>query len=383
MSGIACGHALVFRGTGLDAVNAHPLHLRSLTGLRFFAALLVALLHTAQRFGGASGLTNVVGFGYTGVSFFFILSGFVLAWTHRADDTPGRFYWRRFARVWPLHALTTGVAIVAGLTVGPPLFWPALPFVLTLTQAWFPWEAINYAFNGPSWSLSCELVFYLLFPLLVGPLARVRRKLRGVVLIAGTLVIVGGSCAVAFPPAQLGNLLYTIPPFRLGEFAIGILLAHAIRGGWRPGFTLAHAVLASIALYTALMAASLVVFGNPEGLPRFIADLWMLPGYAAIVSAGAAGDLRGDQGAIRSAALVKLGQWSFALYLIHDPVLKAASPLLGDADVVMTVLGVAGALAVAVAASAALCEWFERPVERRLRGLLRGPVQRAAPINEG
>lgn len=81
-------------------------HLPSLTGLRFFAASMVVLLHAAQRFDPISGMTHVVGFGYIGVSFFFMLSGFILAWTAREVDSPMQFYWRRFARVWPLHALT-------------------------------------------------------------------------------------------------------------------------------------------------------------------------------------------------------------------------------------------------------------------------------------
>jgi peptidoglycan/LPS O-acetylase OafA/YrhL len=344
--------------------------LRSLTGLRFVAALFVVLLHGGQRFQDASWATSVAGFGYTGVSFFFMLSGFVLAWTHRPDDTPRRFYWRRFARVWPLHALTTGAAILVGLAAGLPLYWPALPAVLTLTQSWFPGPDIKYAFNGPSWSLACEMFFYLLFPVIVGPLSRLRRPLRAAAWIGVGLVVVGGACAAVFPTRELGNLLYTMPPYRLGEFGIGILLAAAIRRGWRPRARLRVAALVTVLLYTALMVGALAVLGTPERLPYFVADLWMLPGYAAVIAAAASGDLRGDGGFIRSGVMVKLGQWSFALYLVHELVLKLMAPLAASSGTAVSTAMLAGAVVVSVGVSAALYEWFERPVETRLRGLL-------------
>lgn len=352
----------------MDRAIKRPAHLRSLTGMRFMAAMLVVLLHSAQRFEGASGLTSVVGFGYTGVSFFFILSGFVLAWTQRSDDTPGRFYWRRFARIWPLHALTTLLAIIVGLLVGLPVIWQALPSVLTLTQAWIP--EFKYAFNGPSWSLSCELFFYLLFPVMIRPLSKAIRPIRSIFMVMIGMVVVGGACAVIFPVSQLGNLLYTLPLYRIGEFAIGVLLALAIQRGWRPRFTLLHATVGTVLMYAAIMGATLVVLGDPERLPYFVADLWMLPGFVAIIAAGAAGDLRGDAGFVRSDLVVRLGQWSFALYLVHEIVLKAAAPIVGDAPPAIAYTAVAIVVVISVAASGILYEWFERPIEKKLRGLL-------------
>lgn len=104
--------------------------LDSLTGLRYFAALAVVLLHTvANRYVDAP-LVDIpllgrpVEVGYLAVAFFFTLSGFVLAWNARSADTKRAFYQRRFARVYPMHLLTALVAGTAillaggGLTVG-------------------------------------------------------------------------------------------------------------------------------------------------------------------------------------------------------------------------------------------------------------------------
>ena len=87
--------------------------LDSLTGLRFFAAWLV-LQHHFTNFGMIPGLARFTGFGTTGVTFFFVLSGFVLTWSFVPSDTPGRFYWRR---VRPHLAAARGdhVACTAGL----------------------------------------------------------------------------------------------------------------------------------------------------------------------------------------------------------------------------------------------------------------------------
>lgn len=97
---------------GAPAVTQLP----SLTGLRWLAALAVFgfHVHVVRYFGtgtDAHVVRLVVGSGSTGVSFFFILSGFVLMWAFTPTASPARFWWRRFCRVYPLHAVTALVAL--------------------------------------------------------------------------------------------------------------------------------------------------------------------------------------------------------------------------------------------------------------------------------
>jgi peptidoglycan/LPS O-acetylase OafA/YrhL len=110
----------------------------------------------------------IAGVGRFGVDFFFVLSGFVLTWSYRPGRSRGRFYWLRFARVWPLHLVTFLLAIA--LIGGGPWF-SALLNVLLL-QSWAPFSEVYGAFNTPSWTLSVEAFFYLLFPFMIRPLAR-------------------------------------------------------------------------------------------------------------------------------------------------------------------------------------------------------------------
>ncbi|MGZ6791878.1 MAG: acyltransferase family protein, partial [Mycobacteriales bacterium] len=112
--------------------------LDALTGLRALAAGLVFFHHTFSpsivpgslvRLPGTGWLRSLADTGVTGVTFFFVLSGFVLAWSWDDTRTTAGFYARRFARVWPLHAV---VLVLATVAVLPLLGRPGAPVAGTL-----------------------------------------------------------------------------------------------------------------------------------------------------------------------------------------------------------------------------------------------------------
>src|SRR3954447_9661773 len=141
--------------------------LQSLTALRFFAALSVVLTHTGWIATADRSVKDVLDLGYVGVSFFFVLSGFVLTWSMSPTRTRRRFYFLRFARIWPLHAVTTAYV---GLFIAEKFWIPSgtgIAAVVTATQAFSTHNHTCYGLNGVSWSLSCEAFFYLLFPFVV------------------------------------------------------------------------------------------------------------------------------------------------------------------------------------------------------------------------
>lgn len=113
-----------------DAVDARRLD--SLTALRWFAALAVFGRHSVRPVGF---LQHLIPQGATAVSFFFVLSGFVLAWSWRDGDTARGFYRRRAARVYPAYVVAVVLGLVVAAVVRP---WPtdAWPAVLALVQAW-------------------------------------------------------------------------------------------------------------------------------------------------------------------------------------------------------------------------------------------------------
>ncbi|MBT2549596.1 acyltransferase family protein [Arthrobacter sp. ISL-65] len=75
--------------------------------------------------------------GQAGVTFFFLLSGFVLAWSMNPSTSKRQFYWRRFARIWPLHALTALAAVVLSLSAQGDQSVPRLLASLLLVQGRF------------------------------------------------------------------------------------------------------------------------------------------------------------------------------------------------------------------------------------------------------
>ena len=112
--------------------------------------------------------------GPVGVGFFFVLSGFVLAWAWQPKTTRRQFYQRRFARIYPMHLLTTMVATIVSVGAGDP-HWASVWVTVLLIQCWFT-DTFRAGGNGPSWSLSCEMFFYVCFPFLVFKISRATRR---------------------------------------------------------------------------------------------------------------------------------------------------------------------------------------------------------------
>jgi peptidoglycan/LPS O-acetylase OafA/YrhL len=325
--------------------------LDSLTGLRFFAAGIVLLYH-ASLFWDLPSWLRFADAGLTGVSFFFVLSGFVLMWSRREGEAAPTFWWHRFARVWPLHFLTFLLALMLLPAVGIE----GSLLNAGLLQAWHPDIAISHGLNQPSWSLSAEAFFYLLFPLLVVPVARCRP--RRVIAITAGMALAFAVIALALSEGSVSRwLLYTFPLYRLGEFVTGMALAVAIRRGWRPRLSLRYVLVGTAAVYAVwgtLMAGKVM---------PFVSGAVMVVPFALLICAAAASDIDTGGSRLSGRWLVLLGQWSFALYLIHWPVLKGMRAL-GDAAWVAIPAGV-----LSIALAAALFTFFERPVERFLRQL--------------
>ena len=353
-------------GSGPNPVTVPRARLDSLTGLRFFAALVVLGFHYDRLFFWRSPALRtapkVFVQGGVGVSFFFILSGFVLAWSHRHGDTARSFLRRRLARIGPLHVGTWAWMIVITLLLGG---WPGVPqaaLSLSLLAPWSWWWSSHLTLNVPSWSLGCELFFYGLFPGLFAALTRARpgqRRLIGLSCVAGAVV-----AAALVNAAHLGAhvsvwIVYFLPPVRLLEFVLGMVLALEVAEGRLPRISLILATVVSAVAY--LAAAQAPAAFQPVAVT-------IVP-FALLVVAAAQADSSGRASVFRFRPLVTLGVWSFALYLAHWPVLGLISyPIHGTLDAGETALLGLGCLVVAVAVSGVLHGLVERPLESRLRG---------------
>jgi peptidoglycan/LPS O-acetylase OafA/YrhL len=354
--------------------------LDSLTGLRWFAAFGVFCFHYAYMVSAGSKLSAALSLGYEGVPFFFVLSGFVLTWTYRPGDRPLQFYWRRFARVWPL--MTACSLIVIATTFAWTHTLPSVAAVLssvTLTQAWTTTQF--YAINVTAWTLSCEAFFYLLFPLLIRLLWRRSPTVLIMVAIAMDLATLGTRLWIANHAysEDVSRLVIASPLSLTPMFVVGMCTAVLIRRGYRPPVGARVSLLLTVGVAALCWWWSLhptSFFGATPAIGLF--DAVLVPFFALTIASVGLRDTRSERSLLAARWLVVLGEISFAFYLIHLFLLDVfrhygwfTGPL-GPG----TVLLIAAALLITVAASWLLHFGIERPVERFLRGLLRAPRRR-------
>ena len=147
--------------------------IKPLTSLRFVFAFLVFMSHMNLFPHEEPGfLWHLFYEGYAGVSFFFMLSGFILAYTYQqrlidGTATVRSFYVARIARIYPLHLLALFVALffLKFFNHPSPTDFFDLGINTFLLQSFIPGQ--EFLFNSVSWSLSDEAFFYALFPLIV------------------------------------------------------------------------------------------------------------------------------------------------------------------------------------------------------------------------
>lgn len=349
-----------------------PVQLKALTGLRFVAAAVVLLHHLPLALPGLLGIVYVAQAGYVGVTFFFVLSGFVLAYGWTSTSRISEFYGRRAARIYPLHALTALAMLLMLLRSG--LDWSALPFNLALVQAWSPDAAVHLSFVGASWSLSCEVFFYACFPLLFAVLQRAMHPIRWAVGIIACTLGLGVLASGLWP--SLGEYLYHVPLFRLTDFAVGILIALAVRQGWRVGVRPIAA--AALVISTYLLVLVVQTAGRTGAQQMWLFSAIMVLPFGLLIAAFAGHELDGGRSLFASRRAVALGQWSFALYLVHGVILAALHDHVhGLRGAPAFVVGVA-VVALIITSSWLVYSLYERPVELWARRRLVTRVRRPA-----
>jgi peptidoglycan/LPS O-acetylase OafA/YrhL len=350
--------------------------LPSLTGLRWLAAFMVLGFHLNNQFPMRNAhlhfMPSTFAMGGVGVTFFFVLSGFVLVWSARPGDTKRRFWQRRFAKIYPNHL----VALL--LWVGFYLYWnigfspEVLLANLFLVNTWIFQPGYETAINAVSWTLGVEAFFYLCMPFLFPVIRRMSVQKLYVALMIVPLGILLTNLAFSLFLTDFHAFAGTFPPLRFLEFWTGMLIGElAVRGSWAgPG------LWASTALTVATYLAS---FHVEAVSVRPLA-------FGALIAAAAAADVRGRWSPWRWRPLVWLGEVSYAFYLVHALFIALAIQVISHVDPghrhwfgPQALLGPAGLFLVAVFGlsllTAALMYYaVERPMMRIL-----GPRRRPRP----
>lgn len=286
--------------------------------------------------------------GHLAVQYFWIVSGFVFAHVYLGDPAARERFWTaRVARLWPLHLLTlVVVAVLQALYVARVgrsfVFAPndVTHFLLNLGLAHYWGFQSGMSFNGPSWSLSVEILAYGVFWSLL-PMLR-ERRLGMALLLAG-----GGAIAALFSP-NLG-----VWPC-LGYFFGGTAAYFVLLRGWHWGWLLPLTAAIGLALAFRFEADPQTIF--PYGA------LWVVSLFALALAVDWFD--RGD----RLAFGRKLGDASYGTYLWHFPIqltiVLVLDALPGGRALSQHWQVLAIYLTAALAAGFASHRWFERPAQR-------------------
>jgi peptidoglycan/LPS O-acetylase OafA/YrhL len=302
-----------------------PKVLQSLTSLRFFAAAFVVIHHTLPGWSHYSVTYRIAQYGDLGVTFFFILSGFVLTWAQQSmKSTQGQinFLRSRFARIYPLHLVFLIVAAVAyigfrlSLAGYPSTSYLTIFAQLLLVHGWIPFHpAIRQGLNGVSWTLSLEFFFYLMFiPIYKRLVLKSNQALLAICIVLYSTYGLFVFITMLDHSADIKDLIWYYPPFRIPEFIYGMTLAILIRRKAThlkviPAWISVSAFVIAITLYSKLIV-------NAD---RYSAqyNFLLIPFFLFMVWSFAAQDITGYKSLMNRKIFVWLGEESYSLYISH------------------------------------------------------------------
>ena len=347
--------------------------LKPLTSLRFVFAYMVFAGHLGglfmlynERF-----LTDTfarylsISEGYLGVSFFFILSGFILSFKYKdaflnKTITFKKFILSRIFRIYPLHFLTFIFAFYLSYynNLDDVTFWLKSLSNVTLVQSFIPVREYFFSFNGVSWSISNEMFFYIAFPLLILLFSRFKKYIFLVLLIP--LIII-----IARQSTEVNHWIYYINPlFRIADFFLGIVL-HDVYIKYKD-----HKFLkdkATLLEFTAIVAFLGFYFfkDNVHQDYRWSLYYWIPMAFLIFIFAMQNGLI---SKLLSKRVCIWLGEISFAFYMIHQLVINVLWILNNKFRFFENgYLLILTALLLSIIGSGILYRYFEMPLNKYLR----------------
>jgi peptidoglycan/LPS O-acetylase OafA/YrhL len=354
--------------------------LPALTGLRAFAACNIVFFHFSNPkwFGP---FAPIVDNGYTAVSFFLLLSGFILSYNYseraqRGELSRFKFWVARLSRLYPIYIVALALSFqmlrdeyhlrshaefVHGVILTP-----------LLLQGWVP--NLSTFWNTPAWTMSTEAFFYLIFPfVVVWPRPRSLAKLVGLLALLWVAGMTLPLLYMHFHPDGAANpgrytdgfwirALKFSPPPHLPSFLFGMVLADVDarlpRKGW---LRLLLGLIGVAGVYAVLYQGDrmpYVLMHDGLLMPLFGCGILGLAGENMIASFFGFG------------AFVALGQASYCLYILHFNLwmLIHNSGLLEKTGLIRFDPWLSYCLLAAGAGTALVL--IERPMQKRIRKLI-------------
>jgi peptidoglycan/LPS O-acetylase OafA/YrhL len=353
-------------------LTGHRSSLNALTGIRFLAAAYVVVYHTklgpalVERGHRVAG--NFFMSGYLAVALFFLLSGFILAYTYAGQISgPGdyRHFWEaRFARIWPVYAVSLLLTSAVHLSFPKPSYILA---TLLMLQAWNPFDhAMWGAWNYVCWTLSVEALFYVCFPWYQQRLETLTSRIQLIIVAAllALAVVMNSSVYILGYPSHGVLSGMPLPLIRLPEFLVGVGLGNyylAVVSRKRPG--LKHTWLNTQGLWTYSAAmVTIALLCRARGTATSV----VLIAFAALVF-GLASERTLVSRILATKLMMFGGSISYSIYLLQAPVKDMVLKISDSLHVNSTMVRMGCMVASLFVLSALSFETVEGPTRQKLR----------------
>ncbi len=348
--------------------------LGSLDGLRALAIAGVLWQHCTPVAASSNPFTNA---GASGVSLFFVLSGFLITtlllreWRSKGSIDLSAFYWRRTLRILPLYYATLAVycvlvAVFDRHSAAGRDFFSNLPYFLTYTNNWFVDLAVNA--DGElrtififAWTLATEEQFYLFWPPILFLLAPKRAfwLLAGIVAI--DVVVASSFTSLEVPANGAERMLKIIASFS-SEIAFGCALGGILHE--RRSFALAWGLLGQWwSIWIAAALSIWMVMGWPEATVGW--RVAQAAAFTMLIGAAVVKPRHGLSWLLDWRPLARIGVVSYGMYLLHMLAIHATEMgfgLIGWTEVNSPwLLLLTAGLATWVIAELSF-RWFESPI---------------------
>ena len=285
--------------------------IKTLTSWRGIFALCIVCFHFAMH--------EFDQMAFAGVTFFFIISGFLVALRHESLESTKQYYLRRVWRIFPLHWLALIAMIALDLVMIHKFHYGwDLPLHVTLLQSWVPNVDVYYNYSIHSWFLSSLLFAIIATPLLLRFINTTNRKVAWAIVITACLAV---TVLYLLASEKLFSFYHVFPPMRLVDYTLGMMLGATMRTPLKTQHVSSTAGASSIEVAALLIFAAFIALhasGNQLALRLGNAPLWWVPVALLIVTFTT---LDGNEGIVGKLLtirpLVWLGEISFEIYILQ------------------------------------------------------------------
>ena len=335
-----------------------------MTFTRFIAAISIVVFHYGRNVFpfDMDGIKFLFRQANVGVSYFFILSGFimVIAYGNRGKIEYVDYLKRRFARIYPVYFLAIAALFTYLYIFNRPIDYLGLFLNITMIQSWFPGYALS--FNSPGWSLAVELFFYLSFPLLFNRFYKtyaLKKTALGIVIIfiisQALLHIFLNSEFYEGYPSKSHDFIYYFPVMHFSEFLIGNLTGLIfIKGIKEKNYD--WAIVGLIVLFGMLLK-----FNPNVNLHNGMLAIVLVP-LIILISSNNGGLTNFFSGKV----FVFLGEISYGIYILQKPVYVWVSGIMSYLKIESSTLVFYISLVTLIICSAISYTYIEVPIRNKI-----------------